>query len=138
SLLLRRRRGPGPAPISALFPPLLAGLALLALAACSGSFSTSDLAPGSAPSAPPSQAGSNIGEGKVKVGLILPLSASGNAAVAGQSMRNAAEMALAGFNNPDLQLIVKDDAGSAAGAQHAAQPELDEGARAHLGPAVRP
>ena len=133
-LLVRRARSSRPAPISALFPPLLAGLALLALAACSGSFSTSDLAPGSAPSAPPSQAGSNIGEGKVKVGLILPLSASGNAAVAGQSMRNAAEMALAEFNNPDLQLIVKDDAGSAAGAQQAAQQVLDEGAEIILGP----
>src|SRR5262249_53635165 len=89
---------------------------------------------GGRPGAPPAQAGSNIGEGKVKVGLILPLSASGNAAVAGQSMRNAAEMALAEFNNPDLQLIVKDDAGSAAGAQQAAQQVLDEGAEIILGP----
>src|SRR5215471_8855314 len=77
---------------------------------------------------------SNIGEGKVKAGLILPLSASGNAAVAAQSMRNAAEMALAEFNNPDLQLLVKDDGGSAPGAQQAAQQALDEGAEIILGP----
>src|SRR5262245_8199989 len=98
-------------------PPWFAALAsLLLLAGCSG---MGDL-PGSAPSAP-AQSASNIGEGKVKAGLILPLSSTGNAAVAAQSMRNAAEMALAEFNNPDLQLLVKDDGGSAPGAQQAAQ-----------------
>src|SRR6516162_3832119 len=55
-------------------------------------------------------------------------------AVAAQSMRNAAEMALAEFNNPDLQLLVKDDGGSAPGAQQAAQQALDEGAEIILGP----
>jgi len=50
------------------------------------------------------------------------------------SMRNAAEMALAEFNAPDLQLLVKDDAGTAPGAQQAAQQALDEGAEIILGP----
>jgi ABC-type branched-subunit amino acid transport system substrate-binding protein len=108
----------------------LAGLAsLLLLAGCSG---MGDL-PGASPGAP-SQPATNIGEGKVKAGLILPLSGSGNAAVAAQSMRNAAEMALAEFNNPDIQLVVKDDGGSAPGAQQAAQQALDEGAEIILGP----
>ena len=49
-------------------------------------------------------------------------------------MRNAAEMALAEFNNPDLQLLVKDDGGTAQGAQQAAQQVLDEGAEIILGP----
>src|SRR6185295_16254076 len=49
-------------------------------------------------------------------------------------MRNAAEMALAEFNNPDIQLLVKDDAGSAPGAQQAAQSAVDEGAEIILGP----
>src|SRR4029077_7760476 len=88
----------------------------------------------SSPAAPSAQPESAIGAGRVKVGLILPLSGSGNAAVAAQSMRNAAEMALAEFNNPDLQLLVKDDAGSAPGAQQAAQQALDEGAEIILGP----
>lgn len=110
--------------------PWLAGLAsLLLLAGCSG---MGDL-PGASPGAP-SQPATNIGEGKVKAGLILPLSGSGNAAVAAQSMRNAAEMALAEFNNPDIQLVVKDDGGSAPGAQQAAQQALDEGAEIILGP----
>jgi ABC-type branched-subunit amino acid transport system substrate-binding protein len=116
----------------------LAGLAAgstLLLAACSGTFSPGDLLSGtpSQPAGPP-QAGTSIGAGQVKVGLILPLSAGGNAGVAAQSMRNAAEMALAEFNNPDLQLLVKDDGGSSQGAQVAAQQALDEGAEIILGP----
>ena len=41
------------------------------------------------------------GTGGVKVAVILPLSAAGNAGLAAQSMRNAAEMALAEFQNPE-------------------------------------
>jgi len=49
-------------------------------------------------------------------------------------MRNAAELALAEFNTPDLQLLVKDDGGSAPGARQAAQQALEEGAEIILGP----
>src|SRR5246127_1182844 len=122
-----KSRGPRPARASS---PWCAALAsIVVLAGCSGNLP--DL--GSSPGAP-SQPSSNIGEGKVKAGLILPLSASGNAAVAAQSMRNAAEMALAEYNNPDLQLLVKDDGGSAQGAQQAAQQAVDEGVEIILGP----
>ena len=75
-----------------------------------------------------------VGNGQVKVGLILPLSASGNAAVAAQSMKNAAEMALAEFQNPNIQLLIKDDAGSPQGAQQGTQQALAEGAEIILGP----
>ncbi len=115
------------------FWPFIALASAALLAACSSSFNVGDLMPNTTPS-PPAQPGPNIGEGKVKVGLILPLSGSGNAAVAAQSMRNSAELALAEFNSPDLQLLVKDDAGSAQGAQQAAQQALDEGAEIILGP----
>jgi ABC-type branched-subunit amino acid transport system substrate-binding protein len=74
------------------------------------------------------------GNGQVKVGLILPVSAAGNAGVAAQSMRNAAEMALAEFQNPNIQLLIKDDGGSPQGAQQGAQQALDEGAEIILGP----
>src|SRR5204863_8634807 len=84
--------------------------------------------------AAPAQSSGSIGEGKVKVRLILPLSASGNAGVAAQSMRNAAEMALIEFNSPNIQLLVKDDGGSSPGAQQAAQQALGEGAEIILGP----
>jgi hypothetical protein len=106
------------------------------LGACSGSnFSIGDLLSSSS-SKPAAQTStsSNIGNGQVKVGLILPLSGTGNAFVAGQSMRNAAELAIAEFNNPDIQLLVKDDGGNASGAQQGAQQALDEGAEIILGP----
>ena len=103
------------------------------VAACSSSFNLGELLPNSTPSAP-AQSTPNIGEGKVKIGLILPTSGSGNAAVAAQSMRNSAELALAEFNSPDIQLLVKDDGGTAQGAQQAAQQVLDEGAEIILGP----
>ena len=75
-----------------------------------------------------------IGTGQVKAALILPLSAAGNAGVAGQAMRNAAEMAIAEFNNPNIQLLVKDDGGTAEAARVGAQQAIDEGAEIVLGP----
>ncbi len=85
------------------------------------------------PSGPPQQP-TSVGTGQVKVGLILPLSGQGNAGVAAQSMKNAAEMALAEFQNPNIQLLVKDDGGNPQGAQQGAQQALDEGAEIILGP----
>jgi branched-chain amino acid transport system substrate-binding protein len=118
-------------------PRWIAGMLLASmLGACSGSnFSLGDLLSSSS-SKPAAQtsASSNIGNGQVKVGLILPLSGTGNAFVAGQSMRNAAELAISEFNNPDIQLLVKDDGGNAAGAQQGAQQALEEGAEIILGP----
>ena len=105
------------------------------LGACSGvqqslnSFSQ----PGAGP-AGPAQQPLAVGTGQVKVGLILPLSASGNAGVAAQSMKNAAEMALAEFQNPNIQLLIKDDGGNPQGAQQGTQQALDEGAEIILGP----
>jgi ABC-type branched-subunit amino acid transport system substrate-binding protein len=113
------------------------GLALGAplLSACSSiqqsfsQFSSSSPAP-----AGPAQQATVAGSGQVKVGLILPLSASGNAGVAAQSMKNAAEMALAEFQNPNIQLLIKDDGGNPQGAAQGAQQALDEGAEIILGP----
>ena len=110
----------------------VAALGLLA-AACSGMPGADYFSFGSPPP-PPSAQPSAVGAGQVKVALILPLSGAGNAGLAAQSMRNAAEMALAEFSNPDIQLLVKDDGGTAAGAQQAAQQALAEGAEIILGP----
>jgi ABC-type branched-subunit amino acid transport system substrate-binding protein len=95
--------------------------------------SSSQPEPGPTPAGPPQQSVS-VGSGQVKVALILPLSAGGNAGVAAQSMKNASEMALSEFLNPNLQLLIKDDAGSPQGAQQAAQQALAEGAEIILGP----
>jgi branched-chain amino acid transport system substrate-binding protein len=108
-------------------------LAAALLAACSG-ISPGDSFTGTpaAPSTP--EGGGSIGTGQVKAGLILPLSASGNAGAAGSAMRSAAEMALAEFNVTDLQLLIKDDGGNAPGARQVAQQAIDEGAEIILGP----
>ena len=106
------------------------------LAGCSGNSSllnsfTSPTPPPQSAQAPP---GATIGTGEVKVGLILPLSAGGNAGIAGQSMRNAAEMAIAEFNAPNITLLLKDDGGTAEAARIGAQQAVDEGAEIILGP----
>jgi branched-chain amino acid transport system substrate-binding protein len=110
----------------------------LGVAGCSGTLNSVDLsrsngaAPGVMASEPnPSP---NRGGGDFKVGLILPLSASGNAGAAGQAMRNAAEMALAELGDSNIALVPKDDGGTGQGAQVAAQQALDEGAQIVLGP----
>src|SRR6201996_2870115 len=95
--------------------------------------SSSQPGPAPGPAGPPQQPLA-VGNGQVKVGLILPLSASGNAGVAAQSMKNAAEMALAEFQNPNVQLLIKDDGGSPQGAQGGAQQAVEEGAEIMLGP----
>jgi branched-chain amino acid transport system substrate-binding protein len=107
-----------------------------ALAGCSGFSSMPSLSsapPQQAPAGPPVPE-TTLGTGQVRVALILPLSAGGNAGVAGQAMRNAAEMALAEFNSPNITLLVKDDGGTGDGARLAAQQALDEGAELILGP----
>jgi ABC-type branched-subunit amino acid transport system substrate-binding protein len=103
------------------------------LAGCSGNSSYFSSLP-SFSSTPQPVAESTVGTGQVKAALILPLSAGANAGLAGQAMRNAAEMALAEFNSPNIQLLVKDDAGTAEGARLAAQQALDEGAEIIVGP----
>jgi len=103
------------------------------LAGCSGNsqYFSSTPPPGLGQQPP---LGATIGAGEVKAALILPLSAPGNAGVAGQAMRNAADLALAEFNAPNIQLLVKDDVGSPEGARQGAQQALDEGAEIILGP----
>ena len=107
----------------------------LLVAACAGMPGSDYFNFGSSPPPPPPpQQPSAVGAGQVKVALILPLSGSGNAALAAASMRNAAEMALAEFNNPNIQLLVKDDGGTAQGATAAAQQAIAEGAEIVIGP----
>jgi ABC-type branched-subunit amino acid transport system substrate-binding protein len=92
------------------------------LGACAGGSLSSPFSSGA--SGPPEQPVA-VGTGQVKVGVILPLSAGGNAGVAAQSMKNAAEMALAEFQNPNIQLLIKDDGGNPQGAQQATQQAVE-------------
>jgi branched-chain amino acid transport system substrate-binding protein len=110
---------------------LLATAGVLAAGCSQNSQYLSSAAPPQSPQTPQT---TTIGTGQVKAGLILPLSGPGNAGIAGQAMRNAAEMAIAEFNSPNLQLLVKDDGGTAEAARLGAQQALDEGAEIILGP----
>ena len=89
---------------------------------------------GTAPPAGEPAAAAQAADGQVRIALILPLTAQGNAGLAAQSMKNAAEMALAEFKVSNVQLLVKDDGGSSQGAQSAAQQAISEGAEIIVGP----
>ena len=109
---------------------MLLGMAAAWLGACtSGQLGDAITQPPPQPGAAPGA----LGTGKVRIGLILPLS-SREAGAAALSMRNAAEMALAEFKNPDIQLLLKDSAGTAQGARFAAEQAVAEGAELILGP----
>jgi ABC-type branched-subunit amino acid transport system substrate-binding protein len=89
--------------------------------------------------APDAQTGSlNLDQAKngppVKVAVLVPLSAQGQPGVIGKSLKQAAELALFERDNPNLQLIVKDDKGTPEGARLAAEDALKNGASIILGP----
>ena len=78
-----------------------------------------------------------------RVGLLLPL--SGQNRQLGQSMLNAAQMALFDLGDDSFQLIPRDTKGTPGGASEAARDAIAEGAQLILGPlysssvgAVRP
>jgi ABC-type branched-subunit amino acid transport system substrate-binding protein len=66
--------------------------------------------------------------------LLLPLSVGGASEAIAVSMRNAAELALARANAPNVRLTVKDDRGTAEGAATVAREAISEGATIILGP----
>ena len=140
---MSRVNEPGPAP-SPLRRQLLIGSALsgtsLLLAACGttmpglGGLAGRSESPATPMPLPDAQAPG----GKLRVGLILPLSAGGNVGAAAQSLKNAAELAVSEFNGSEVALIVKDDRGSPDGAAQAAQEVLADGAQIILGPLLAP
>jgi ABC-type branched-subunit amino acid transport system substrate-binding protein len=111
-------------------PGLSVVAAGLLVAACTTQLGGGGAAP---PDSEPAAA-AQVADGQVRIALILPLTAQGNAGLAAQSMKNAAEMALAEFKVSNVQLLVKDDAGSPQGAQSAAQQAVSEGAEIIVGP----
>ncbi|MGQ4273979.1 penicillin-binding protein activator [Terrihabitans sp. B22-R8] len=118
------------------------GFAALGLGACvssgGGSAPRASAPESSTMAAPTTEVSSGqldaVTPGAAKVALILPLTASGGAGEAGRSMKNAGELALAELGVSSVQLIVKDDGGTPAGAASAAQEAVNEGAEIILGP----
>ena len=104
----------------------------LALAACQSPFGGSS-GPAPAPLAPRTT-GELIGNGSVRVALLLPRTAPGNGAMTATAFRNAAELAIRDFPDAGIQLAVYDTAGTPSGAQAAMGTALREGAEIVLGP----
>ena len=103
-------------------------MAALTLAAC-----TSMDVPTLQEALPPVE-GEVLGTGTTKVALLLPLSATGNAAQLAKDMRNAADLALREFPSANIQILIKDDRGTPNGARAATTAALAEGAQLILGP----
>ena len=83
--------------------------------------------------------GDTIGTGAVKVALLLPLTAAnGQPSLVGQSMRNAADLALAESGSTDLTILIKDDRSSPDGARAAAEAAIGDGAQLFIGPLFAP
>ncbi|WP_309085952.1 penicillin-binding protein activator [Chelativorans sp.] len=78
--------------------------------------------------------GEVIGTGETRVALLLPLSAAGNGGAVAAELKNAAQLALEDAGSDALQVVVKDTAGTEAGASAAAASAEAEGARLVLGP----
>jgi ABC-type branched-subunit amino acid transport system substrate-binding protein len=78
--------------------------------------------------------GEVLGTGSVKVGLLLPLSATGNAGQIAQDLKNAADLAIRDFKTAGIQVLVKDDRGTVDGARAAASAAVSQGAELIIGP----
>ncbi len=114
-------------------------LGVLAIASCQGrgvAFGLQDAAQQSqpTPSELPEAKGEVIGQGNVRVAMLLPISAPGNAATIAAELRNAALMAMEDWGNDTLQLVIKDTLGTPNGAVDAASEASAEGASIVLGP----
>jgi len=72
--------------------------------------------------------------GSVKVALLLPISAPGSTASVAKSLKQAAELALFDFDNPNVSLVPKDTKGTPDGARDAAESAVQEGAELIIGP----
>jgi branched-chain amino acid transport system substrate-binding protein len=70
----------------------------------------------------------------VRIAMILPLSGYSPTAATSKGMKQAGEMALFELDNPLVQIIVKDDKGTPAGAAAAADEAIREGAEIIVGP----
>ena len=78
--------------------------------------------------------GETIGTGPVRVGAILPLTQNGAPSVIGQSLRNAAHLAVEEAGSSQITLMVVDDRSTPEGAAQAAQAEVGAGAEIIVGP----
>jgi ABC-type branched-subunit amino acid transport system substrate-binding protein len=72
--------------------------------------------------------------GAVKVALLLPIGAGGSTQAVAKALKQAAELALFDFDNPNIVLVPKDTQGTPGGARSAAESAIHDGAELILGP----
>jgi ABC-type branched-subunit amino acid transport system substrate-binding protein len=72
--------------------------------------------------------------GTVKVALLLPLTASGSTPAVAKALKQAAELALFDFDNPNVTLVPKDTKGTPEGARLAAESAMQDRAELIIGP----
>ena len=118
-----------------LFAIAIAQLAIiLVLASCSGGngLGLNNTSLTGTPDADVSQ--NALNGGKMRIALLLPLSAQGRSGEIAKQMKQAAELALFEADNPNIELIAKDTKGTPQGASLAASAAIQEGAEIVLGP----
>ncbi len=114
---------------SSLIATILAPLGLiLFLAACSSGGGLTDNGLNSSP-----DVAANSNE-KIRIALLLPVSAEGRSAEIAKQLKQAGELALFEADNPNIVLITKDTKGTPEGARAAATAAVSEGAEIILGP----
>jgi len=72
--------------------------------------------------------------GTVKIALLLPITASGSTRKIAKALKQAAELALFDFDNPNIALVPKDTKGTPDGARLAAESAVRDGAELIIGP----
>lgn len=107
------------------------------LSACTSPVSTSEGGPASS-TLPMPASGETLGNGAVRIALIVPATATGNAGAIASNLKNAADLALREFQGANLQILVKDDRGTPEGARAAASEAIQQGASLILGPLFAP
>lgn len=114
---------------------------MLAAAGCQSSPGTLPAESGGTPAvteALPAAQGEVIGNGPVRVAMLLPLGATGNGGKIGAELRNAAQLAIDDLGAQWLQIVVKDTAGEPSKALAMTTEATAEGSSVILGPVFAP
>ena len=86
----------------------------------------------------PIKTGSAVGEvlgfGPARIAFLVPRTAPGNGAAVAKQLRNAAELAIEDLGTNVMELVIKDTAGTPAGAITATEEAINEGSSVVLGP----
>lgn len=116
---------------------LLFAAAMLSLAGCQSSnlgMGESSGETSQLPQLSPNPNGEVFGQGNVRIALLVPATAPGNAASVANEIRNGALLAMQDFGQNSIQLVIKDTKGQAATAQEVATEAVREGSSAIIGP----